>query len=96
MNAIVESTVGGVIVSVHVIPRAAKSGLSGVRNGALLVRLVAPPVDDAANDELIALMASLFAIPRRGVSILSGAKNRSKRLKLTGVTMERASTLLEV
>ena len=93
MSATVESTPGGVIVSVHVIPRATRSGVSGVRNGAVLVRLVAPPVDDAANDELIGLMARLFAIPRRSVSILSGGRNRKKRVRLEGVTVERASAL---
>ena len=96
MHSIVEATDGGAIVSVQVIPRASRAGLSGVRNGALLVRLVAPPVDDAANDELIALMAALFAIPRRRVSILSGARSRRKRLGLEGVTVERASALLDV
>ena len=54
----IESTPEGVVITVRVIPRAARSGVAGTRDGALLVRLNAPPVDGAANAELIEVVAA--------------------------------------
>src|SRR5258706_11368622 len=49
---VIQSSRGGVIISVRVIPRAGQAGLAGTRGDAILVRLQAPPVDGAANAEL--------------------------------------------
>jgi uncharacterized protein (TIGR00251 family) len=94
MPPIVESAAGSVTLAVRVIPRAAKSTIAGIRDDALLVRLVAPPVDDAANTELVRLLADTFAIPRSAVTIVSGAKARRKQVKLMGVTAERVQALV--
>ena len=59
-------------IDVRVIPRAGRSGIAGLRDGALLVRLAAAPVDGAANDELIALIARALHIPKRDITIVSG------------------------
>ena len=72
------------ILEVRVIPRAARSQIAGVRDSALLVRLNAPPVDGAANEALITLIAQALDIPRRHVSIVSGASSRTKRLRVKG------------
>jgi uncharacterized protein (TIGR00251 family) len=77
-----------------VIPRASRSGVAGTRDGALLVRLHAPPVEGAANAELIELLARLFEVPRRNVSILSGATSKHKRVKVVGINVERAASRL--
>ena len=75
-----------VMLDVRVIPRAAKSQLAGTRDEALLVRLNAPPVDGAANEELIRLLADALGIPRRNIEIVSGHRSRAKRVRITGVT----------
>jgi uncharacterized protein (TIGR00251 family) len=75
-----------VIIDVRVIPRAGRSGLAGSRGGALLVRLTAPPVDGAANTELIAVLADAFDIPKRQIAIVSGERSRTKRVRVDGVT----------
>ena len=49
----------------RVIPRAGKSGLAGTRGDALLVRLQSPPVDGAANEELIAVLAEALGVSKR-------------------------------
>ena len=67
------------------IPRAGKSGPAGIRDGALLVRLNAPPVEGAANAELIDVLARLFDIPKRNVTIVQGERSRIKRVRLDGV-----------
>lgn len=75
-----------VILDVRVVPRAARSEIAGTRNNALLIRLKAPPVDGAANEELIRLLATILGIPRRNVEIVSGHTSRTKRIRIAGVT----------
>ena len=72
------------------IPRAGRSRFAGLRDGALLVRLAAAPVDGAANAELIALIAKTLRIPKRNVTIVSGERSRSKRVRIAGVDREQA------
>ena len=50
-------------LDIRVIPRAGRSGFAGLRDGALIVKLAAAPVDGAANDELIALLAKTLRVP---------------------------------
>jgi len=59
-----------------------------MRGDALLVRLNAPPVDGAANAELIEVLADALEIPKRAVSIVAGERSRQKRVRLDGVTQE--------
>jgi hypothetical protein len=81
----VSETPGGTIVEVRVMPRAGRTRLAGVRGGALLVQLTAAPVEGAANDALVALLAERLDVPRRAISILSGARSRTKRVRVQGV-----------
>jgi len=67
-------------------PRAARSEIVGVHGDALKVKLAAPPVDGAANEELIELFARTFAVARRSVRILAGERSRSKIVEIEGVT----------
>lgn len=76
---------GGTVVEVRVIPRAAKSALAGERDGAVLVRLAAPPVDGQANDALLVFLAGVLGLPRRALSIVHGDKARQKRVLVAGM-----------
>jgi hypothetical protein len=91
-----QSTVDGVILNVRVIPRAGKAGLAGTRDNALLVRLNAPPVEGAANAELIEVLATALTIPKRRVSIVSGDRSRTKRVQLQGIDAETVRSRLEL
>jgi uncharacterized protein (TIGR00251 family) len=82
-----------VTIAVRVIPRAGRSGVAGRRGDALLVRLNAPPVDGAANTELIEVLASALGIAKRSVTIVSGVRSRTKRVRLDGVTLEQLANL---
>ena len=86
----IKATATGVVIEVRVIPRASKPGIAGTRDGALLVRLSAPPVEGAANEELIELVARAAGVPRRAVSIVSGDRGRNKRVAIRGVTVDAA------
>ncbi|OFW02368.1 MAG: hypothetical protein A3I61_12890 [Acidobacteria bacterium RIFCSPLOWO2_02_FULL_68_18] len=85
---------GGVVLAVRVIPRAGRSGLAGTRDGALLVRLTAPPVEGAANTALVEVLAKALGVPKRAVSIVSGDRGRSKRVKVEGVTVDFVNSQL--
>lgn len=74
------------MIDVRVIPRAGKSGVAGLRDGALLVRLAAAPVDGAANAELIAVLASALHLAKRSITIVSGDRARAKRVQIAGMT----------
>ena len=76
-------------LDIRVIPRAGRSGFAGLRDGALLVKLAAAPVDGAANDELIALFAKTLRVPKRDVAIVSGEHSRSKRVRVAGMDREQ-------
>ena len=91
---IVEPTRDGVIITVQVIPRSAHTGIAGTRNGALLVRLNAPPVDNAANEELIELFAATWRIGRRQITVLTGQHARRKRVEIVGITPEDIRNVL--
>jgi uncharacterized protein len=72
-------------LTIRVIPRAKRSEVAGTRDGAVLVRLTSPPVDNAANDELVALLAALLSVPKRAITIASGERGRLKRITVEGI-----------
>ncbi len=82
------------VIHVRVIPRAHITELAGTRDGAFLVRVTAPPVDGAANEAVVALLASLFRIPRSSVRIVSGERARLKRVAIAGVAADRVRDIL--
>jgi uncharacterized protein (TIGR00251 family) len=81
-------------MKVRVITRAQKTELAGTRDDALLVRLNAPPVDGAANEELVTFLARLLGVPRRRVTIVSGARNRHKRVRVEAINVATAAAFL--
>jgi uncharacterized protein (TIGR00251 family) len=75
------------LIPVRVIPRSSKNTLEWER-GALKARLTAPPVEGAANEALIALLAEYLAVPKRAIRIVHGATSRQKTVEIAGVTEE--------
>lgn len=73
------------VLNVRVIPRAKRSGVGGMRGDAWLIRLQAPPVDGAANEELISVLAKLLDVPKRAVTIVAGERSREKRVRVAGI-----------
>jgi uncharacterized protein len=73
-------------IAVRVQPRAAKSEIVGERDGALVVRLNAPPVEGAANEELCRLLARRLRVGRRSVEVVRGTRSREKLVQITGHT----------
>jgi len=80
--------------TVRVIPRASRSEIVGEMDGVVKVRLTSPPVDGAANAELIKLFAKKLGVARAAVEIVSGATARTKQMRVTGVSVEQLRHLL--
>ena len=80
-------------VHVHVQPRASRSEVVGTHGAALKVRLLAPPVDGAANDALVALLAQELGVPRRDVRIVQGATSRAMVVEIDGTTVDAVRAL---
>ena len=76
---------GVVRFEVHAKPRAKKSRVLGAKGDALEVSLAAPPVDGAANDELVRLLAEILEVPRRQVTIARGTSSRTKLVEVSGL-----------
>jgi uncharacterized protein YggU (UPF0235/DUF167 family) len=62
----------------------------------LVVRVAAPPVDNAANDALIEFLSEIVGVPRRAIHIVSGAKSRLKRVAIDGVSARRMTECLPI
>ena len=77
---------GAVRFAVHVQPRASRSEIVGMHGDAMKVRLAAPPVDGAANEALVELIAESLGVARRAVRIASGASSRAKTVEVEGVS----------
>lgn len=75
---------GALIFNVRVVPRASRSEVVGEHDGALRVRVAAPPVEGAANEELVRTLARAFDMPARNVEILSGHSSKTKRVRVAG------------
>ena len=75
----------GASLLVRVSPRAARNQLGEVEDGALKVRLNAPPVEGAANQALVKLLAKSLGVAKGKVEVLSGEHSRLKRVLVRGL-----------
>jgi uncharacterized protein (TIGR00251 family) len=82
------------IFAVRVVARALRSELAGEHDGALKLRVAAPPVEGAANEELRRTLARTLGVPVRNVEIISGETSKTKRVRVHGVTKDALLKLL--
>jgi uncharacterized protein (TIGR00251 family) len=75
---------GKLSFAVSVVPRASRSELVGEHNGTLRIRIAAPPVDGAANAELIRLLSKTFRVPRKNIEISAGERSKTKAVTVFG------------
>ena len=86
------TTSEGVLIAVRVVPRAARAGLAGIRDNAVLVRLNAAPAEGAANAELIEVLADALGVARRAVSITRGERSRRKTVLIRGLSADEVAS----
>jgi uncharacterized protein (TIGR00251 family) len=86
---------GGALLSVKLQPRASANEIVGPAGGELKIKVTAPPVDAAANQALVELLAERLDCARNRIELVRGHKSRHKIVKLHGFTTEAAREGLE-
>ena len=84
---------GGLTFNVRVVPRASKSEIVGEHDGALKIRLASPPVNGAANAELIKILAKKFDVAKSEVEIISGQTSKQKQVRINGLDSKKLLNL---
>ena len=84
----IQPVTGGVSLNVKVQPRASRNEIGEVVGAQLKVRVTAPPVDAAANQAVVLLLAEVLGCSRAAVQLVRGATSRSKVIHVHGVTVE--------
>ncbi|HEX8034352.1 MAG TPA: DUF167 domain-containing protein [Ktedonobacterales bacterium] len=79
---------GSLTLAVRVTPRASRDTLTLEDDGGLRARLTAPPVEGAANEALISLLAERLRLPKRAITIVRGAASRDKHIAIAGITAD--------
>lgn len=72
-------------ISVRLTPRASREEIAGEREGIVLVRVTAPPVDGAANEALVRLLSKRLRVPKGAVTIVLGETSRTKTVEVEGL-----------
>ncbi len=91
----VKETTDGVVLSIHVQPRAAKTEYVGFHGDtALKFRVAAPPLEGAANHVLCRFLAEYFGVSKSAVVLIMGAGSRHKRVLLKGLPVEHVKQRL--
>lgn len=88
------ATKDGVRISLFVQPKASKNEIVGPHNGALKIRITAPPVDGKANECIIEFLAKKIGIPKRQVEILKGETGRTKSVLIIGASLAQVTAAL--
>jgi uncharacterized protein len=86
---------GTVSFAVRVQPRASREEIVGVVEGALKIKLLAPAVENRANEALVDLLATVLKTSKSAVRIRSGEQSRTKRIEVFGVTRQQVESLLQ-
>ena len=90
----VEATEGGVRLRLRIQPRASRTEIAGLHGALLRIRLAAPPVDGAANEELVRFLAKLLGVPTRSVEVTAGHASRQKTVAVAGIDAVAAARAL--
>lgn len=90
----VQERAGAVRFSVRVQPRASRTEIVGVHGEALKVRVHAPPVDGAANDAVVTMLAERLQVARSQVQVISGHTSRTKVVEVSGVPAQSVHGLV--
>jgi uncharacterized protein len=83
----VNETAVGLVIRLHVQPRAKRCEIAGIHNGALKIKVTAPPVDDAANRAITEFLSKEFGLSKSSIQILSGLKSRDKTIQIKGLKL---------
>ncbi|MFZ5996297.1 MAG: DUF167 domain-containing protein [Nitrospirota bacterium] len=77
----------GIVIDVKVIPRSSKKEIIGIVDAMVKIKLTAPPVGGAANEQLIELLADRFGVKKSDITIMKGESSTRKIVKIRGVQL---------
>lgn len=83
-----------VVVTVRVQPGARRDGIVGRYGDLPKIAVRAPAVDGRANEAVCEVLASVLGVRSRQIRLVSGARSRTKRFEITGISPAAASELL--
>lgn len=81
-------------VAIQVLPRASRDAVVGERQGAIAIRLKAPPVEGAANVALCRFLAKRLGVPSSAVTLVRGVRSRHKWIAVAGWSAARVRAAL--
>lgn len=83
---IIRETKNGLSFDIHVNPHASRAGIAGISGGMLKVKVTAPPVEGAANEACIALLAKKMGLKKSQMTISAGARGRKKTILVSDLS----------
>jgi len=86
----------GLRIEVKVQPRSSRNQISGEQEGALKVKLTAPPVEGEANQALVNFLSRLLKLPRKNIILIRGETTRNKLIEIRGISKEQLLQTLGV
>ena len=92
---LVTALADGIILSLHIQPRASRNQVCGMQDNQLKLRLTSPPVDGAANRLCREYVAELFDVSKSSVEIISGETSRHKRVRITSGDPQRLCRIVD-
>lgn len=84
----------GVCLSVKVHPCASRNEIAGAQGQELKIKITAPPVDSAANEELVRFLAATLDCPKSAITLLRGHTSRHKVILVQGIAPAEAVSRL--
>ncbi len=90
----IEETDQGLVLLVYIQPGASRNQISGQHDGALKLKIQAPPVDGKANENLIQFISEFTKVSKKNISLLSGEKSRHKKILLRGISRAELERLI--
>jgi uncharacterized protein len=81
-------------IRVRLTPRTDRDELVGMRDGVLLARVTAPPLNGRANRALCALIAKRLRVAPSRVEVVRGARGRDKLVRVEGLGAEELTAAL--
>lgn len=81
-------------IRVRLQPRGGRTEVVGERDGVIVVRVTAPPVDGRANEALCSFIAEQASVPKRAVSVVAGERSRDKVVRVEGLEMRELRAAL--
>lgn len=90
----IKDTEKGAVLEIRLLPRSSRCEVAGVQDGALKVKITAPPVEGRANEECIRFLSDLLRTRKSAISIIAGEKSKNKKILVSGMTAQEIEKVI--